>query len=278
MAHVIAIANGKGGVGKTTTVANLGAALAQLKVRTLMVDVDPQRSLTEVCGAWDRVVNEDRPQLARLLTWWLENREFAAQEAVTYPAHYCGAGLLPATTVKEGVNELLVVKAKLDTQPGGDRALRSVLDGLVADFDVVLLDSPPALDILTVNILAAADAVLIPMKAEPMSRSGLAEIARFLRIIKRRGVNAALRILGVLLTNVESRRVHTQNMRQMLDAEVRGAGVPIFTAVIPHRAAVVRASGNQQSVVAAAPQDDATTAYLQLAGELVQQLSMEEQR
>lgn len=268
---IIAIANGKGGVGKTTTTANLGAALAQQGYRTLMIDVDPQRSLTEVCGEWDNVVRSTRPQLATLLGLWLEGKEFAPQEAVVHPPHYCGAALLPATTVTAaGVNELVAVKTKLDTEPGGERALSSVLEPLVDSFDFILLDSPPALDILAVNILAAADAILIPMKAEPMSRSGLAEIARFLGIVKRRGINPRLRVLGVLLTNVEAGRTHTKTMQDTLEAEVGAAGVTIFVTRIPHRAAVVRASGDYRAVIAAAKQDEAAQAYLALAREFVQ--------
>ena len=159
MAIFVAIANQKGGVGKTTTAINLGAALGALEKRVLLVDCDPQGNATRGVG-----VEARQPHLYHVLT-----DDYPALSAIL-PTDYAGLSLLPAD------RELVGVEIEFVGKGGWETRLRIALRGLGADFDVVLLDCPPSLGHLTVSALTAADRILVPLQCEYFALEGLSEL------------------------------------------------------------------------------------------------------
>jgi chromosome partitioning protein len=192
---IVAIANQKGGVGKTTTVANLAIALGQRGFRVLAVDLDPQASLTFYLGYDETELEECRRTLYHAIFGE------AGLEAVLIPGSGRGPDLLPASiTLAKAETELL-------SEPNGSLVLKELLEPLRPRYDIVLIDCPPSLGMLTVNALNAANGVVIPVKTQLLSLIGLTQILETIRKIRRRA-NPQLRVLGILPTMHHARHAH----------------------------------------------------------------------
>jgi chromosome partitioning protein len=188
MGHVICITNQKGGVGKTTTAVNLSTALAMAEKGSLLVDCDPQGHATMGIGI-------DKASLRKTLYHAMMGRVSAAELIADTPLGYLKA--LPSRI------ELLRAEGELFSKPGKERILQRLLADLRERYDYILIDTPPALNLLTMNGIVAADSLLIPLQCEFYGLEGLKDLLRFIRILKKR-FNPDLRISGILLTMFDS--------------------------------------------------------------------------
>ena len=195
MTRVIAVANQKGGVAKTTTVASLGAGLAELGQKVLLVDLDPQACLTYSLGF-------DPEQLELSVHDVLLGRVSAGMVVQSTEE---GPDLLPATIDLAGCEAVLLTKT------GREQTLRLALEDLAPGYDWVLLDCPPSLGVLTINALTAADEVVVPLQCEALSHRGVGQLLDTVHDVQRL-TNRDLRVLGVLPTLYDSRTTHSREV------------------------------------------------------------------
>ncbi|MGH3454320.1 MAG: ParA family protein [Nocardioidaceae bacterium] len=245
MTRTIAVANQKGGVAKTTTVATLGAALFHEGQRVLLVDLDPQACLTFSLGI-------DPEDLERSVHQVLSDERTAYDVIVTTDD---GPDLLPATI------ELAGVEAALLSRPGRDHVLRVALEAVTADYDWVFLDCPPSLGILTVAALSAADEVLIPLQCETLSHRGVGQLLDTIHDV-RRYTNRDLTVLGVLPTLYDGR---TKHARAVLDAIGSTYDLPVLEPPIPKTVRFAEAPAIGRSILGTARSHPGAQAYRDLA-------------
>lgn len=240
---IIAIANHKGGVGKTATAHALGVVLARLGARVLLVDADPQGSLTAACG-----IHAEGRSLAEVL-----GGELATGKAITRIQD--NLDLLPADIA------LANTELALTTRMNRENQIKRALQGLAYDF--ILIDCPPSLSLLTVNALTAADSVLIPTQPQAADLRGLALFLQSLERIKAE-LNPGLKVLGILLTFYDSRLNHHAEAL----AAMQGAGLPVLHTTIGRSVKVAEAMGTGQSVITYEPGNKQSEAYQELVREL----------
>ncbi len=252
MTSVVAVVNQKGGTGKTTTVANLASAFGAEGRRVLAVDVDPQASLTFYLGHDERLLEAEE----RTLYWALTGAKSLAE--LVLPG---SPALVPASIA------LARADAELLAEPGASWVLKEALAPVRDGYDVVLLDCPPTLTLLTVNALAAADAVLIPVKTDLLSSLGITQLLDTIRKVQRRA-NPALTVLGVLPTLFNARFGHDAEVL----AELRGTFAPALAVFepIPRSTAFDRAAGTGQPTVTLEPASPGAAAYRDLARRLLE--------
>lgn len=238
------MANQKGGVAKTTTVHSLGVALAQDGRRVLLADLDPQGSLTWACGI-------DPDTVERSMHEVLLRRSKAGDAVQSVD----GFALLPSTI------DLAGAEMHLLTKTGREYVLRKALSKVVDDYDVVLIDCPPSLGILTINGLTAADEVLIPLQCEALGQRGVGQLMETIDDV-RTYTNRDLAVRGVIATMFDGR---TKLARQVVE-EVRDAhGLEVFDPPVPKSVKVAEAPARGRSVLEHAPSSKAAVAYRELA-------------
>lgn len=250
MTRIIAIANQKGGVGKTTTCVNLAAALAEMRYAVLLVDMDPQGNATTGCGVPGRELENTTCEV--LLD------ECRVEDALIRPEGL-GFDLLPANP------DLTAAEVRLLDSDGREQTLKRILADLPKSYDYILIDCPPSLNALTLNALTAADSVLIPMQCEYYALEGLSALLQTIDQVQER-VNPGLRIEGLLRTMFDIRNNLTTAVSREL---IEHFGERVYRTVIPRNVRVAEAPSHGLPVVLYDPQSKGAIAYLGLAGEML---------
>jgi chromosome partitioning protein len=250
MGTVISISNQKGGVGKTTTAVNLAASLAAAGYRILLIDMDPQGNASSGVGIDGR---------ARPLSMYDVLMGRADLADVVCPTEMKHLFLAPSHV------DLVGAEVELVTAAAREARLKAALPGVRDAYDYVLLDCPPSLGLVTLNALAAADQVLVPVQCEYYALEGLGQLTRTVDLVRRQ-INPALEVLGVLLTMADRRN----NLSQQVSAEVRRHfGAKVFTAVIPRNVTLAEAPSHGRPILLYNIASLGAQAYLDLAREVV---------
>ncbi|MGO4539126.1 ParA family protein [Paenibacillus sp. YIM B09110] len=250
MSKIIAIANQKGGVGKTTTSVNLAACLASLGRRVLLVDIDPQGNTTSGLGInkadvanciYDVLINEVHPKDAMVET------------------NVPGLKIIPATIQLAG--------AEIELVPTISRELRlkKSLHMVKDQFDYILIDCPPSLGILTINSLTAADSVLIPIQCEYYALEGLSQLLNTVRLVQKH-LNTTLQIEGVLLTMLDAR---TNLGIQVIEEVKKYFQQKVYQTIIPRNVRLSEAPSHGQAIITYDPRSKGAEVYLELAKEVI---------
>ena len=215
VARVIAIANQKGGVGKTTTAVNLAASLAAAEQRTLLIDGDPQGNATSGVGV--------QPDQISTTVYDVLIGDRPLKDAIIRQLNFTHLDVAPATP------DLAGAEVELVDRGNRERMMRNAVEGIRDSYDYVLIDCPPSLGLITLNMLAAADALLIPLQCEYYALEGLSQLLNTVHLIQR-SVNTELAIEGVLLTMYDARL----NLSRQVAAEAREYfGGEVFETVVP---------------------------------------------
>ena len=249
MTTTLAIANQKGGVAKTTSVASIGAALAELGHRVLLVDLDPQACLTFSLGI--------DPEDLELSVHHVLTKGTEATEVILETED--GVDLLPATI------ELARAEADLLTRTGREHVVKSVIEDLEDDYDWVLLDCPPSLGVLTVAALTAARGVLVPLQCETLSHRGVGQLLDTVHDV-RRFTNRGLEVWGVLPTLYDGRTTHS---RTVLETIAETYDLEVVEPPIPKTIKFAEAPAAGRSILATSRSSKGAQAYREVAANLV---------
>lgn len=256
-AKIVAVANQKGGVGKTTTTINLGAALAELGLKILIVDLDPQGNASTGLG----IEPEDR----EFTTYELLLEEIDLKDVIVETS-FPGLSLIPATVDLSSADMELMATEKRSFLLHD--ALRQASIGTFG-FDYILIDCPPSLNLLTVNAMVAADSVLVPLQSEFFALEGLSQLMLTIREV-RQTANPELRIEGVVLTMYD----HRNNLSQQVEADARdNLGDLVFKTIVPRNVRLSEAPSYALPVLSYDTTSKGAQAYRSLANELLKKNS-----
>ena len=256
-AVVLAVSNQKGGTGKTTTCENLGIGLAQEGKKVLLVDTDPQASLTVALGY-------PRPDdlsftLSDAMEKIMTEQPIAPGEGLLH--HPEGVDLMPANIMLSGL-EVSLVNAM-----NREKIMNQYLDTVRREYDFILLDCMPSLGMLTVNALAAADQVLIPVQAQYLSAKGLEQLLQTISKVRRQ-INPKLKIEGILLTMVDSRTNYAKEISALI-REAYGNNIKVFSTDIPRSVRAAEISAEGKSIFQHDPKGKVAEAYRILTKEVL---------
>ena len=256
-ATVIVVTNQKGGVGKSTTCENLGIGLAMEGKKVLLVDTDPQGSLTISMG-WQQP-DELPTTLSTLMQKAMNGQPIQPGEGILHHAE--GVDLIPANIELAGLEVALV------NSMNREKMLKQVLESAKREYDYILLDCMPSLGMLTINALAAADTTLIPVQAQYLSAKGLEQLLQTVGKVRRQ-INPKLKIEGILLTMTDSRT----NYGKQIDTLIRqayGSKIKVFDQTIPRSVRAAETSAAGKSIFQHDPKGKVAEAYQSLAREVL---------
>ena len=257
-ATVIAVVNQKGGTGKTTTYENLGIGLANEGKKVLLVDTDPQGSLTIALG---NPRPDDLPvTLTDLMAKIMQDQPPLPKEGIL--SHEEGVDLVPANITLSGLEVSLVNAMSRET------VLKQYLETVKGQYDYILLDCMPSLGMLTINALAASDQVLIPVQANYLSAKGLEQLLQTVNKVKRQ-INPKLRIEGILLTMVDSRTNYAKEISTLI-RDTYGSKLKVYDADIPRSVRAAEISAEGVSIFKHDPGGKVAEAYRSLTKEVLQ--------
>ena len=262
-ATIIACANQKGGVTKTTTCANLGVGLVKQGKKVLLVDFDPQGSLTISLGYPQP--DELPITITQIMQNILLDKPFDPKEGIL--RHEEGVDLMPANIELSGMEVSLVNAMSRET------VLKQYLDMVKKDYDYILLDCMPSLGMLTINALAASDSVLIPSQAQYLPAKGLEQLLQTIATVRRQ-INPTLKIDGILLAMVDNRTNYAKEIAALL-RDTYGGKLKVFDTEIPHSVRAAEISAEGKSIFAHDPHGKVAQAYENLTKEVLQ---LEKQR
>lgn len=252
MARILAIANQKGGVGKTTTAVNLAASLAAAEQRTLLVDGDPQGNASSGIGLEREAIRET--------TYDVLLDPARIETAIVPSVQFQHLDVLPATP------DLAGAEVELVGEEDRERAMRRGLDRVRDRYDYILIDCPPSLGLITVNMLAAADAVVIPLQCEYYALEGISQLLSTITILQQ-GVNPSLEVDGVVLTMYDSRL----NLSRQVAADAREYfGNKVFQSVIPRNVRLAEAPSFGKPIILYDVASIGAQSYMEVARELVE--------
>ncbi len=251
MAKILAIVNQKGGVGKTTSAVNLTACLKDIGLRVLLCDFDPQANATSGLGVEKRKLNKT--------VYDLVLGQCSPKEAVVSTKY---GDLLPSSADLAGAG------VELMSFDDPQRRLAQALEPLREDYDVIFIDCPPSLEMLTLNALAAADGILVPVQCEYYALEGLSDLMGTLRAVKKR-INPKLEIFGVLLTMFDGRTIFSTQVAQEVRRHFPGK---VYTMAIPRNIRLAEAPSHGLPVTAYDRLSRGAAAYRQVAEEMFSKL------
>lgn len=258
MSKVIAVCNQKGGVGKTTTSVNLAASFAVLEKKTLLIDMDPQGNASQGLG-----INEGQDEDIHEALYLAASPDTLKKEELEKSIKSTKLDFLK---IMPSGPDLAVLEIELVNAMSRERRLERIINILKPDYDYIIIDSPPSLNLLTINVLTAASSVLIPVQCEYYALQGLAELFNTIRLVQK-NLNNDLTIEGALLTMFDIRL----NLSKQVAEEVKTCfSKKVFQTVIPRNIKLSEAPSHGKPAILYDVQNKGTQAYMKLAEEIIQ--------
>lgn len=250
MGYVIALANQKGGVGKTTTSVNLGACLADADKKVLLIDLDPQGNATSGLGIDKKDIDES--------VYDVLINDVDLKKVILHSSHQ-GLDIVPTTIALSGA------EVELTNLMARETRLKDAFGDVKDEYDYILIDCPPSLGLLTINAFTACDSILIPVQSEYYALEGLSQLLNTIKLV-RKHFNSSLKIEGVLLTMYDKRT----NLGQQVNAEVKKYfGDQVYETIIPRNVRLSEAPSHGQAIVDYDKRSTGAKVYQQLAKEVL---------